>query len=756
MKWNKKEISTELVNDIAQRYGCDKLTASIFARRGILDGKSIRYFLEDDKRHFHNPFELSGMEDAVEKILSLIEEGGKILIFGDRDTDGVTSTAILVRYLRGIGADVSWRLPAGEEPYGLSIAAVEAFAQEYGSLIITVDCGISNHAEIERAAELGLDVIVTDHHEPRGSVPPAFAVINPKLRDERGRFIYPFQALAGCAVAYKLTQALDFAKKSSLFNQQICLLNTRPGNGGSWIIEVLKLRNFVIIDALTETLVLETPVVDNTDAGKDAENEAAGGKNAENEAAGAGKSAGKRGAASGGHIAVGVTRLPAFLEGQHIYTWSVEDREKDLALIFGAGVEFGLFDIAPEAARLIPSTAGKSLLRLKEMSRLRRYGEEPPAELDVFYNIFRALFQKGEGIFEDTDPALIQLAMIGTMADIMPLEDENRLIVRHGLAALHTRAADGIADLIFWLNLTGSPLDAANISWKIAPLLNSAGRMGNAALAVELLLETDAQRRGELAAQLIEVNNERKKCTERAVDTLFPAAEKSLPEYGGKLVFAAGAEIPRGVTGLTANRFCGCFKTPAIVVSITDGIATGSIRSVRGYNVQSLFDQTCDLFIDCGGHDFAGGFSLEMANWEPLLERLKKIALAMELNDEDDEDLLDIDAELPLSFLEPGILAIVDAFQPFGTGNAALTFLARGLKIIDLNFMGRQEAKHVKLTLDAGKNKWPAMYWNAAEKVNAEWTLNDTVDAVFKLTRNYFAGKVTPTLIIEDMRRSST
>jgi single-stranded-DNA-specific exonuclease len=560
--------------------------------------------------------------------------------------------------------------------------------------------------------------------------------------------------LAGCAVAYKLTQAIDFARKSSLFNQQICLLNTRPGNGGSWIIEVKKLRNFVVIDTLIETLVVDNP--DDTAQKDDGTTAAAGGgkdgeagKAVENAAAG--RAAAKRG--SGGHIAVDRTRLPAFLEGQHIYTWNVEDREKDLALIFGAGVEFGLFDIAPEAARMIPSTAGKSLLRLKEMSRLRRYDEDPPTELDVFYNIFRALFQKGEGIFEDSDTACIQLAMIGTLADIMPLEDENRLIVRHGLTALNARAVDGIADLIFRLNLAGSPLDSTDISWKLTPLLNSAGRMGNAALALELLLETDAKRRGELAGQLIEVNTKRKKLTDKAVDTLLPTAEKSLQGYSGKLVLAASTEIPRGVTGLTANRLCSYFKTPAIVVSLMDGIATGSIRSARGYNVQALFDQTCDLFIDCGGHEFAGGFSLEMANWETLLERLKKIALTIELTDEDDDETLDIDAELPLSFLEPGIFSVVDTFQPFGTGNSSLLFLARGLKILDINLMGKQESKHVKLTLDAGKNKWPAMYWNAAEKVNTEWTVNDTVDAVFKLTRNYYAGKITPTLIIKDMRQ---
>ncbi|MDR2521955.1 MAG: single-stranded-DNA-specific exonuclease RecJ [Spirochaetaceae bacterium] len=716
MIWHKKEVSAGLISDIAEKYGCDKLTASILARRNVTSGGDILYVLEDDTRYFHNPFALSGMEDAVEKILAVQEDGGKILVFGDRDADGVTSTAMLVRALTEAGADVAWRLPMGEEAYGLSLAAVEEFARDYGSLIITVDCGVSNYNEIARAAELGVEVIVTDHHEARAPLPPAFAVINPKLKDERGEYGYPFQYLAGCAVVYKLIQALDFARKSSLFNQQVCLLNTRPGNGGTWVVELKKYRNLVLTGFLTETFITD----------------------------------------SGEKTAIGSTRLPAFLEGQHIYTWDAPERKKNLALIFGAGVEFSMYDIAPDAARVIPSTAEKGLPRLKEMSRLGRYDEQVPDELDVLFSVFKALFQKAEGIFACEGDVYLQLAALGTLADLVPLENENRLLVRRGLAAINAAAVSGLSDLIFKLNLSAGALSTTDISWRVTPVLNAAGRMGDAAVSVELLLEDDRARREELATRIIALNEQRRKLTDAAMLIARAAAEKNMDDYAGNLAFAASGEIARGVTGLAANRLCTYFSVPAIVVSISGETATGSIRSARGYNVQALLDATSRFFIDCGGHDFAAGFSMDMANWDAFTACLKEIAFSLEFPDEAEGAALNIDAELPLSYLKPDILSLVDKFQPYGRGNEELLFLARRLGICDISFTGKQEAKHVKLLLDAQTYKWPAMYWSAAEKVNVEWTKGDTVDAVFRITRNYFAGNITPTLIISDMRRSES
>ncbi|MDR2952560.1 MAG: DHH family phosphoesterase, partial [Treponema sp.] len=250
MKWVKKDIDAELVKKMSVKYGCDLLTASILARRGITNGDAARFFLEDDVQYLRNPFQLDGMEDAVERVLAAKEEGEKVLVFGDGDVDGITGTALLTEYLKEMGLDVQWRIPVGNESYGLSFEAVEEFAAHDGTLIITVDCGISRFMEIKRARELSVDVIVTDHHEPQEELPEALVIIDPKMRNSS----YPFRDLSGCGVAYKLVSALRFAQKSELYGQQICLLNTRPVND-AWVIEIAKIRNLHVIDTLIETIV---------------------------------------------------------------------------------------------------------------------------------------------------------------------------------------------------------------------------------------------------------------------------------------------------------------------------------------------------------------------------------------------------------------------------------------------------------------------------------------------------------------------
>ena len=160
-KWVKKAISKEEVEKLKSKFSLDSLTASIFARRGITSGKDILYFMEDDLRFQHNPFLFNSMEDAVDRILAAVpekdspkEEHEKVLIFGDKDVDGVTATTVLYDELCSLGIDVQYRVPEGDDAYGLSIQAVDDFANQNGSLIITVDCGISNNAEIDHAANL--------------------------------------------------------------------------------------------------------------------------------------------------------------------------------------------------------------------------------------------------------------------------------------------------------------------------------------------------------------------------------------------------------------------------------------------------------------------------------------------------------------------------------------------------------------------------------------------------------------------------
>ncbi|GHU01938.1 hypothetical protein FACS1894147_02780 [Spirochaetia bacterium] len=348
----------------------------------------------------------------------------------------------------------------------------------------------------------------------------------------------------------------------------------------------------------------------------------------------------------------------------------------------------------------------------------------------------------------------MQLASLGTIADIMPLRDENRIIVRQGLAALQAKPRPGLSNLLARLNMAGRRLGTTEISWQLSPAINAAGRMGRPEKALALLMEKSPADRDRLADELLTLNEERKKMGTDTWAFVEPQALKNLETYGGKLAFSYGKEINRGVTGLMANRLASRFKVPALVISFGEKILTGSVRSNGRYDIQSLLEQCADLFLDWGGHDFAGGFSMEKERWDSLLDRVKTVAYTMEPGESADEETITIDAELPLNYMTPDIFKIVDRLEPYGENNGELNFLCRGLKITGLSLKGKGETKHVKLEVDAGKHKWPAMYWQAADKVKTEFDLYDTVDMVFTVTRNFFNGMETPQLIVTDLKRA--
>jgi len=312
----------------------------------------------------------------------------------------------------------------------------------------------------------------------------------------------------------------------------------------------------------------------------------------------------------------------------------------------------------------------------------------------------------------------------------------------------------GLSDLLFKLELSGRRIVATDISWLLCPAINAAGRMGNPRKALDLLMEKDAAVRERLASEIISMNEERKKIGEETWSLVEPLAAENMESFGNKLAVAYDASIPRGVTGIMANRLLGRYKVPSLVAAFGEKVITASLRSARGYDVRLLLEPLEDLFLDWGGHDFAAGFSVAPENWEPFLSRLKSAAAGIVLLDEEDGETLTIDAELPLSFMTPDIFALVDRFEPYGEGNDALVFTARSMRIAEISLMGRPELKHVKLVMDTGKHKWPAVYWQAAEKAKRDFDLGDEVDLVFKITRNWFKGNETPQLVVSDLKRS--
>jgi single-stranded-DNA-specific exonuclease len=280
--------------------------------------------------------------------------------------------------------------------------------------------------------------------------------------------------------------------------------------------------------------------------------------------------------------------------------------------------------------------------------------------------------------------------------------------------------------------------------------------MGSAQTAADLFFEKDHVKREKIAAELAAMNESRKELEEETWAIVEPMAYKSLTEYDEKLAVVYSEKINKGVTGLMAQRTVRQLNVPAIAISFGDEICSGSLRSARGYNVCALLEQCSDLFIDSGGHVFAGGFSLEKNNWDAFLERLKSIAYSIEFDEAADGQGIWIDAELPHDYLTPDILKLTDRFKPYGKDNEPLTFLAKGLLVEEINFIGKNESRHIKMLLATGKYKWPALYWDAAVRVvNREFGTGDLVDVVFSVARDWYKGIATVNMIVNDLRKST-
>ena len=205
-EWKYYEADKQKVEEIKEKYNINEILATVLVNRGILDEEEIRVFLEPTRNDFRNPFDMPDMEKAVERIMKAIDEKEKVIVYGDYDVDGITSITVLKRFLAERNLNIDTYIPNRlEEGYGLNKKAIEKIAQKRYTLMITVDCGISGIEEIDYANSLGIDVVITDHHEPAEKLPNAVAIVDCKRKDNK----YGFRELAGVGVVFKLIQALS-------------------------------------------------------------------------------------------------------------------------------------------------------------------------------------------------------------------------------------------------------------------------------------------------------------------------------------------------------------------------------------------------------------------------------------------------------------------------------------------------------------------------------------------------------------------
>lgn len=707
MKYNKKQIDADLVKEISTRYKISLLLSSILVRRNITAPEDIMFILENEMRYTHNPFLFYGMEDVVERIHSASDEGEKVIVFGDRDADGIASTFLLVNKLREMGCDVCWSLPSGDDPYGFTEKKVEDFAKQDGSLIITVDCGISNVKEIAYASSLGIDTIIIDHHVPGEILPEAFAIINPKMEDSG----YPFRHLAGCGVVSKVIWALTFSE-TELYKKEICLLNIVPGNNGTYIAEAQKVFNLVKADdPVRETFV---PGII-SDPNK--------------------------------------TSIIKYISNSIIVVYSAKQQKYFFSQIFGNNIDLSVVDIALESDQLFQRLKGLSLLKMREISKDSRYYNQPISELDVLFNLFLAVIIKKNNLFNEKFENMTDFVTISSIADMMPLINENRIIVKHGMDTIQKTANKGLHELLYRQKLLDKPISTEDIAWNITPLINATGRLGVPEKAAQLFFSNDIEEIRVLADEVISLNKERKKLGDNLWDVLFNSAKKSFEEFNNSLVFTGGSQVNRGITGILSARFVSYFNVPAVVYTILEDRIVGSIRSKKNYPIMAMLNSCSDLFLDFGGHDFAGGFSLEIRNLDKVKERFLEFIKSNAVTTNLEESNIEIDAELPEGYLNQDVIDAVNILKPFGEGNPHIVFLARALKIKTIEIIGSKPPGHIKLVLESKGTPWPAVFWNATDRIGKDFSLEDKVDVLFKIKNNYIANNNIPQLDIINMER---
>lgn len=708
-KWTKKAITKEQLKSFSQNYNLDPLTSSILIRRGITEGKDVLFYVERDKRFLHNPFLFSTMEDVVDRILQAQDEGEIVLIFGDRDVDGITSTTILYEQLTSMGIQVEWKLPSGNETYGLSIEAVDEFYKKNGTLLITVDCGIANEKEIAHATELGIDVIVLDHHNPPEKLPQNCIIVDPKLNDSN----YPFQEISGAAVAFKTVQALRFSM-NSLYKQEICLLCAIP-NEDKITFSCLKLQNLVQKDFLEESFVPGTVSIYNT-------------------------------------------KLFEFLKGQAIYVWGGKETQSLIKKTFGENVEFNFFDVKNIIDKTIPNAKTLTLNDLKTKSKILRYEKSKSSEIQGFYNIFVTWINK---CLEKENPENskkenqdLQLVALAALADIMPLKNENRILVYSGIKSINEgKPRPGLLELLCKLDLLKNPLTSTKLSWNVVPVLNATGRLGQPEIAMQLLLNKNPAEREEIAEKIIQLNNKRKELGNEAVKIGMEKATKSFEIYGKNICVVIDEKINRGVLGILAGKLSSTYNVPSMAITFVDDIAIGSMRSCRNFSLTPFLDKMSDIFLNHGGHDMAAGFSFQKSRLEEFKNRLSNLSQEIELSDSNNEEI-QIDAELTKEYLTPSILNTIDFFEPYGQENPEINFLSQNLQILDGILMGKVEPFHLKLILNCGTTKWPAIFFSEGNRLGKEFTQGDFLNIVYQIQRNYFNGKITPQIILTETKKS--
>ncbi len=555
-KWQVLEADESTVSSICENFKIPRVMAKLLVIRGITTFEQVNKFFSDDVSALYSPFLLKSMDKAVERVLKAREGKERVVVYGDYDVDGITSTSILYSFLDEIGVDVDYYIPNRfEEGYGINADALRALRAEGFDLLISVDTGISAIKQVDVANELGLDIIITDHHECKEVLPDAVAVINPKRAD----CDYPFKQLAGVGVTFKL------------------------------------------ISALAD---------------------------------------------------------------------SIDD------------------------------------------------------EIDVY--------------------KYMEIVAIGTIADLVKLESENRLFVKLAFRTMEESSNFGIQALFDVAGLRGRKMSAGLVGFQIAPRLNASGRLKSAKMGVELFLSNNYDRAYKMAKELDEVNADRRKIEKDIYDEAVQMIEDSAELSTSDILVVAGEGWNKGVVGIVASRLVEKYYKPTIVLSIDGESASGSARSIDGFSIYDALNSVSDIFDKFGGHTMAAGMSLSAARIDELRTRLSDYAIKAL-----DADILTpkvyIDDMIDIADITVEYIDMIRRLEPFGIGNREPVFAIKG-RLSGVRYMG-EENKHIRLNVDS----LSVVGFNMSEYANGV-SLGQEVYVAGSLNNNEWRGSITPNMYMKHLK----
>lgn len=722
--WRKVgEQAEEVVELLVKEIGIDRIIAQLLVNRGVRTVEQARAFLNPTLVSLHNPFEFRFMEKAVERLLIAKERGERIFVFGDADTDGVVSTAMLVDFLRRHGFDVSYAVSSRKEGFGIEAGAVKEAARIGAKVFISVDCGSSSHRQIKKASQKGMDVIILDHHKVLEPPAKAYAVINPKLEGET----YPFRLLAGAGVTFKFIHALKFAF-SPYYGKEYVAVDLETTGLNVEKDSIIEIGAVLFKNGLTrgqfQTFVNpETVIPPEVSALHGITNDLLHGAPSPQEA------------------------LSKFLQfardrilvGHNIKEFDLPILKRSIRQVLGMEWNPSIFDTLKVCRKLYPD-------RKHDLQNMAIFFNIPPTTYHrALYDAWtvKEIFVKLQFLVVGRDgffARYLPLAAIGTLGDVVELLGENRVIVVRGLEFIRQNKIPGIVYMLS--KITGEP-DVQRVVWRICPVLNAASKMGMGKKVVDFLLTGDES----IYEEMEKIYRERRKEMEKSFQKIMAnfASQVNLEEDRILVLHSEG--LAKGTLGFIANRLVEEYSRPVLVFNKTSYSFAGSARSVPGINIYEILKRLKDFFIRFGGHPEAAGLSVSHENWASFIESLKNLAKQL-ISKEEIVPRIEYEAELSLHKLTPAFIRELERLRPTGPGNPEPLFVSRNLRVVDKRTDKNERHLFIKLADEAG-NTVEAVAW---EKGNEE--LPENLDIIYSIEGNSFEGFLKPRLVIVDWRVS--